>query len=205
MRGTPPVGRIESRSVYRGSVLDVREDVVRYPDGSIGTLEVVRHGGAAAALPVYGPGEWDGGTEPAVLLLRQYRYMGGGMLWEIPAGRLEPGESPEACARRELEEEAGLLAGELIPMASLLTTPGFTDEVIHVFAATGLARGRAVPEPHEFLERCEMPLREAWAMVRSGEIVDAKTVTALLMARAFPELWGGENRRADNDSAGRGV
>lgn len=204
--GASPVGRIESRSVYRGNVLDVREDRVRYPDGSVGKLEVIRHPGAAAALPLYRPGEWDGGTAAAVVLLRQYRYMGGGTLWEIPAGKLDPGESPEACARRELEEEAGLVAGNLTPMTALLTTPGFTDEVIHLFAATGLRQGHADPEAHEFLECREIEFGAALEMVRRGEIVDAKTVTALLMASAFPELWASvPAAEVGNDLPGQGV
>jgi ADP-ribose pyrophosphatase len=203
--GSTRVGRIASRSVFKGRILDVREDEVRYPDGSVGTLEVIRHQGAAAVLPVYRPGEWCGGTGAAVVLLRQYRYAAGRTLWEIPAGRLDSGESPVDCARRELEEEAGLRAREMRRLTTLFTTPGFTDEVIHLFVASGLEEGSAAPEEHEFLERHEMPLEEAMRLVRDGLISDGKTVCALLMAAAFPDRGTPDTELGNNDSSPVGV
>ncbi len=178
-------GLLRSTPVFRGSVLDVRVDRVRYPDGSEGSLEIVRHRGAAAALPVFRPGEWPRGEEAAVVLIRQYRHATGGFLWELPAGKLDDGESPEHCAARELEEEVGLVAATLEPLGAIWTTPGFSDEVIHLFAALELAPGRQAHEAHEFIECHELPLAEALARVRSGEIRDAKTVVALLLAERF--------------------
>ena len=178
-------GTIETRSVFRGRVLDVNVEHVRYPDGSDGQLEIVRHRGAAAALPVYRPGEWPGGPDAAVILIRQHRHATGGYLWELPAGKLDDGESPKSCAARELEEETGVRAKELRHLTTIWTTPGFTDERIHLFLATGLERGRVALEAHEFIERHEMPLQEAVERVRSGEIDDAKTMIALLLADRF--------------------
>lgn len=179
----------KSRSVFRGRVLDVREDTVRLPNGSEAVLEIVRHRGAAAVLPVYRPEECGAGTGPDVLLLRQYRYAAGATLWEAPAGKLDGGESPESCARRELEEEAGVTADRLIHLMPLLTTPGFSDERVHLFLATGLREGLQELEEHEVIECHRMALSTAVARVESGEIVDAKTVCLVLMAALSPGLW----------------
>jgi len=175
-------GTIETRPVFRGRVLDLNIEHVRYPDGSEGRLEIVRHRGAAAALPLYRPGEWSGGPEAAVILIRQHRHATGGYLWELPAGKLDDGESPQSCAARELQEEIGVRANELRHLTTIWTTPGFTDERIHLFLATGLKPGQTALEAHEFIERHEMPLQEAVDLVRSGEIDDAKTMIALLLA-----------------------
>ncbi|MDT8436706.1 MAG: NUDIX hydrolase [Gemmatimonadota bacterium] len=188
MNDEPPAGpgeepgAIESRSIFRGRLLDVRVDRVRFPDGSEGRMEVVRHGGAAAALPLHESGHATGRDAPAVTLIRQYRYATGGPLWEVPAGRLDPGEAPAHCAARELEEETGLRAGTLASLGTIWTTPGFTDEVVHLFLATELRPGRRAHERHEFIECHEMPLTEALEMIDRGEIADAKTVAALLLA-----------------------
>ncbi len=188
-RNTDAAGVTESRSVYRGNILDVREDTVRFPDGSEGVLEIVRHRGAAAVLPLYAPEDGADGTGPDVILLRQYRYAAGGTLWEAPAGKLDEGESPETCAARELEEEAGVKAARLVRLTTLLTTPGFSDERIHLFLATGLEEGEQALEEHEVIECFRMPLARAVEMVLSGEIVDGKTVSLLLMVAALPDLW----------------
>jgi ADP-ribose pyrophosphatase len=173
--------RIHRRPVHRGRIVDLGIDTVRFPDGSTGELEMIHHSGAAAVLPVL-----DDGDDPQVVLVRQYRYASGGYLYEVPAGRPDhPDEPWEECARRELREETGLEAGELRRLTSIWTTPGFTDERIHLFLATGLRAGETRYDADEFMETVTMPLSEALAKVRDGEIDDAKTVCTLLYAAGF--------------------
>jgi ADP-ribose pyrophosphatase len=182
-------GRLSGRSAYKGRVFEVMLDRVRFPDGSEGDLEIIRHSGAAAVLPLLHPGEWEG-TGAGVVLLRQYRYAADGYIWEVPAGKLDAGETPEECARRELDEEAGLRARDLRFLTTILTTPGFTDEKIHLFLAGGLREGEMRHEGSEFIECHRMPLRRALELTQTGEISDAKTVCTLLYAAAFEDLAG---------------
>jgi ADP-ribose pyrophosphatase len=173
---------ISTRRIYTGRVINLDVDHVRFPDGSSGDLEIIRHPGASAVLPFLG--NW-AGTDPEVLLIRQYRYAADRYLYEIPAGRLNTGESPESCARRELLEETGCSAREVSFLTSMYTTPGFTDERIHLFVASGLARGVTQHEADEFIEVVTMPLSQALKMVEAGEIQDAKTALGLLFAAGF--------------------
>ena len=121
-------------------------------------------------------------SQERVCLLRQYRHAAGGWLWELPAGKLEPGEAAQLTAQRELEEEAGLQAVEWRRLGETLTTPGFCDEVIHLFLARQLSRVPARPQTHELIEVHWLPLGTAVAQVHSGEIRDAKTMLGLLLA-----------------------
>lgn len=173
-------GRIGGRRAFTGSVVAVDVDRVRFPDGSEGELEMIRHPGAAAVVPLRE--EPGAGSPPSVLLLRQYRYAADGFIWEIPAGKLAEGEEAEACARRELEEEAGVRAGVLRHLTTIYTTPGFTDERIHLFVARDLQPGRRAHEASEFIESREIPFPRVLRMVEAGEIVDGKSVAALLYA-----------------------
>lgn len=177
--GNGPGGerRRARRHVFDGRLLRVFVDRVELPDGTRAEREVVAHPDAAAVLA-----QFDRDGAPTVVLVRQYRYAAGERLWELPAGTLEDGETPEACARRELEEETGLRADELEPLAAVYTSPGFTDERVHLFLARNPERGAPRPEDDERLERRELPLEDAVAMAERGEIRDAKTVTALMMA-----------------------
>lgn len=174
--------QLSSRRIYTGRVVTLDLDTVRYPDGSTGELEMIRHPGAAAVVPLASDPQ---GPDPAVLLIRQYRYAAGGPLWEIPAGRLSPGEDPAACARRELLEEAGVTADRLERLTTIWTTPGFTDEAIHLFWATELKTGKHAREADEFIEVVAKPLSEVLAGIRNGEIRDAKTVVAILYMAGF--------------------
>lgn len=173
-------GKIGGRRVYNGRIIGVDLDEVRFPDGSVGTLEMIRHPGASAVVPLLGDG-----PDPEVVLIRQYRYAAEGFLYEVPAGRLDPGETPEACARRELQEETGYQAAAISRLFTMYTTPGFTDERIHLFVATGLTAGEAAREADEFLELVPMPLSRALALIEQGAIQDAKTALALLYTAEF--------------------
>ena len=175
--------QLESRRVYTGRVVRLDVDTVRFPDGSTGELEIIRHPGAAAIVPC--PSDPEGDPDPTILLIRQYRYAAGGPLWEIPAGTLDPGEDAETCARRELLEEAGVTAGRLQRLTSIWTTPGFTDEVIHLYLASGLTAGTPSRERDEFIEVVPQPLSQVLTRIRDGEVRDAKTVVAILYMARF--------------------
>ena len=159
--------------VYSGRVLDLDVDEVEEPGGVRGTREVVRQPGSVAALPVHDDGR--------LVLVRQYRYPVDTHVWELPAGRLDPGETPDEGARRELEEEVGLRARSLEPLLVFWTTPGFCDEVMHLFRATGLESVPPRPEEDEDIEAAIFTLAEAQAMMTRGEIREGKTVVALLL------------------------
>lgn len=175
-------GLVVSREVHRGRVITVAAETVRFPDGSTGTLDVVHHPGASAVLPVLGAMDSE---DPAILLIRQYRHAAGTWLLEVPAGRLDAGESPDACAHRELREETGCTASQMLPLTTILTTPGFSNERIHLFIAAGLSRGESSREADEFIEPVTLSLSDALEKVRIGEITDAKTVISLLFAAGY--------------------
>ena len=174
--------RIATRRVYTGRVINLDVDTVRFPNGTTGDLEMVRHPGASAVVPFLSDPT---GDDPQLLLIRQYRYAAERYLFEIPAGRLDPGETPDACARRELREETGCMAERVEQMTTIYTTPGFTDERIHLFMAVGLTRGADAREADEFIEVEAMPLSRALSLVEEGEIQDAKTALGLLFAAGF--------------------
>jgi ADP-ribose pyrophosphatase len=161
-------------SRYRGAFLEMVTEEVQLPNGKTATLDLIRHPGASAVVPFL--------DSEHVLLIRQHRHAAGGTIYEVPAGKLEPGEAPETCALRELEEETGQRAGRIEALASILTTPGFTDERIHLFAAFDL---EAVPtrlDPDEIIEVVPMSFEEALSLVWSGELSDAKSALALIHA-----------------------
>ena len=176
------LGKQSSRRVYTGRVINLDVDTVEFPNGTTGELEMIRHPGASAIVPFLSDPR---GPDPHLLLIRQYRYAAGGYMYEIPAGRLDAGELPVDCARRELKEETGCTAGSLEHMYTMYTTPGFTDERIHLFLATDLTRGNTAHEADEFLTVEPVALTKALAMIKSGELNDGKTASAILFAAGF--------------------
>lgn len=158
--------------LYRGKIIDLCQQTVVLPNGATTEVEIVRHPGGAAVVAVDAAGR--------VCLLRQYRPALAQWLWELPAGRLEPGEAPEATIRRELEEEAGLRAEVWRPLGKIISSPGVFTEAVHLFEARELRSIPAKPEAHEVFEVHWVPLAEALTWIRSGEISDAKTIVGLL-------------------------
>lgn len=165
---------LDRRTVFEGKVVRLYLDRVLLPDGQEAEREVVRHWGAVGMVPLDGKGR--------VILVRQYRHAPGEELLEIPAGKLSPGEDPLHCAERELLEEVGCRAGRWIKLASFYTSPGFSDEMLHLYLALDLQEGEATPEEDEFLEVIRLPLEEALQKVESGEVKDSKTVAGLALA-----------------------
>jgi ADP-ribose pyrophosphatase len=182
MSNLSPTNRISTDRVYDGRIVRVDLDVVEAPDGSEIRLEIVRHPGAAAIVPLLSAID---AADPSILLIRQYRYATNGYIWEIPAGVLEPGETPAECASRELLEEVGATAEEIQHLTTIYTTPGFTDEQIHLFLATGISVGDTQHEGDEFIEVEARPLSHILRMIRDGEIVDSKSISALLFTAGF--------------------
>ncbi|MEA2602785.1 MAG: ADP-ribose pyrophosphatase [Acidobacteriota bacterium] len=166
--------RLSSREVFRGRTVKLDVDRVRLPNGKEMDFELIHHVGAAAVVPVTEDGE--------VLLVRQYRYATGGYLLEVPAGKLDPGEAPETCAARELEEETGFRPTKMKPLGWIWTTPGFADEKIWLYLATGLEPAQQGLEDDEVLSLERLPFAEAVDKAARGEIHDSKTVCALLRA-----------------------
>lgn len=162
-------GKIQT--IYKGRVVTLNLETVTLPNGLSVELEVVRHPGAAAIVPLK--------DKDTVVLIRQYRLAAGGYIYEIPAGKLHPGEDPAQCAARELEEEIGCRAGRLDKIATFFTAPGFTDEVMHLYVARELAVGTQALDGDEVLEIVEMPLEKAMAYILDGTIRDGKTMIGL--------------------------
>jgi len=170
--------------IHQGRIIRLEEHTVEFPDGSEGKLDVVRHPGAAAVVPFL---DDPAGTDPRILLIRHFRHAAGGWLWEIPAGKLDAGESahPERCALRELREETGYSAESVTHLLSIVTTPGFSDEVIHLYMATGLTKGTHAREADEFMELHELRLSKVRKMILDKEITDGKSLVALLFVQCY--------------------
>jgi ADP-ribose pyrophosphatase len=164
-----------TKNIFTGKVITLNIDTVTLPNGVTIDLEMIRHPGAAAVVPLKG--------NETVVLIKQFRHAAGGFIYEIPAGKLDAGEDPLHCAARELEEEIGYIPGRLERLASILTAPGFTDEVIHIYKATEMTPGRQRLDRDEVLEILEIPLKEAIRMIGAGQIRDAKTIVGLQLVR----------------------
>jgi ADP-ribose pyrophosphatase len=163
--------------LFRGLVVDIEQMEVRIGDKGWHTYQIVRHPGGVGVLPLH-----DDGT---VTLIRQLRPATNGRLLEIPAGRLNRGEEPAACGRREMTEETGLRAERLETLGIYRSSPGVFDEVIHLFLGRGLTQGEAEPEHYEEIETVRLPLEEALQRAADGQINDGKTIVALFRAKAL--------------------
>ncbi|MEX2154312.1 MAG: NUDIX hydrolase [Gemmatimonadaceae bacterium] len=173
---------LSSRRVYTGRVINVDIDTVRFPNGTVGELEIVRHPGASAVIPFLSdPSSGD----PQILLIKQYRHAADDFIYEIPAGKLDGNEDPAECARRELKEETGCTAERIEHLYTFYTTPGFTDERIHAYMANGLTRGHFSHEKDEFLSLETVTLSQALELIKTGELQDAKTALAILYVAGF--------------------
>jgi ADP-ribose pyrophosphatase len=160
-----------SKRIYKGRIVTLDVDTVTLPNGATIELEMIHHPGAAAVVPIK--------NNDTVILIKQFRYAAGGYIYEIPAGKLNPGEDPKVCAARELEEEIGYRAASLELLTSILTTPGFTDEVIHIYEGTGLSLAKQQLDHDEVIEIIELPLEKAIAQIQDGIIRDGKTIVGL--------------------------
>lgn len=166
--------RFKNEQRIIGKILTVRHDVVKLPDGREATRDVVEHPGAVAIVPITAAGE--------VVLVRQYRYPVATPLLEVPAGKLDKGEPPEACAHRELEEETGYRAGSLEHLATFFTAPGFTDEKMHLYLARDLSQTAQNTDGDEFIDIEYYSGAQIKKLLADKEIIDAKTIIGLLMA-----------------------
>ncbi len=165
----------KSKLMYKGVVIDVYRDTVELPNGNTAVLDLAKHPGASAIVPVTDDGKF--------VLIKQLRHAVGGYLYEIPAGKLDkPGEDPLTCAKRELAEETGYSAGAWKKLISINTTPGFSNEVIHLYLATGLVAGKTAHEEDEIIELQIFSRKEVEKMIDDGKITDAKTLVGLFFA-----------------------
>jgi ADP-ribose pyrophosphatase len=173
---------VSTERLYSGRIINLDRDTIQFPDQSTGQLEMIRHPGASAVVPFL---DEPRAPDPRIYLIRQFRHAANGYIWEIPAGRLDPGETPATCAQRELEEEIGMTADVLARLTTIYTTPGFTDEKIHLFLAHELKKGTHKREADEFMEVQTRRWSEAMNMIRNGEILDGKTLVALMFIQGF--------------------
>jgi ADP-ribose pyrophosphatase len=164
---------LASEEIFRGRIVELFVDTIR-EGATTYRREVVRHPGGACAVALF--------PDETIALVKQYRHPPARFVLELPAGKLEPGESPEECARRELEEEVGVVAGSFEPLAAFYTTPGFCSEKLWVFLATDLVETSRAHESDEIIEVVRLPLRRALSLIEAGEIEDAKTIIGLLLA-----------------------
>lgn len=163
------------RTIYEGRVIRLNVEHVRLPNGADAELEIIHHPGGAAVVAV--------NDSRQLCLLRQYRHAAGGWLWELPAGKLDPGEQPLFTAQRELQEEAGMCANDWQSLGKIISSPGVFTEVIHLFLARSLSQVPAQTEAQEVIEVHWLAWADAWRMAQSGEIEDAKTLAGLLRAQ----------------------
>lgn len=166
---------LESNQVFDGKLLKVYSDTVLLPNGDKSTREWIKHPGAVAVVPILDDGK--------IAMVKQYRYPMGKITLEIPAGKLDADESPEHCVMRELKEETGYTTCDIKKLTAIATTVGFSNELIHLYMAKNLVEGEQCPDEDEFINVEKYTYKELEQMIQSGEIIDAKTIVALLMIK----------------------
>ncbi len=168
---------IQSKPIYQGRVFSVRKDEVRLPNGHVSELDIVDHPGAVILLPV----DQDG----RIWFIRQFRYSAGEILLELPAGTMEAGETAENCALREIREETGMRAGRIQKIGEFFMAPGYSNEYLYLFLAEDLAPDPLKGDEDEVIQVEPMEISQAFKMAEGGEVRDAKTLAALLIARQY--------------------
>ena len=168
---------IKSEGIFRGKALNLQRESVRYPDGRVATIELIKHGGSVAIVPMDEKG--------VVWFVRQYRHPVGKMLLEIPAGTLEGGERPEDCAAREVREEIGMAADRLEKIGEFYVAPGYSSELMHIFFATKLRPDPLEQDANEYIQVEKFPVEQVYEMIGQGKIHDAKTIAAFSLTRPF--------------------
>lgn len=163
---------IETKTIFNGKIVKLREDQVILSNGNKATREVVEHNGAVAVLPINEDGD--------LFLVKQFRKPVEQEILELPAGKLEVGEDPQDCAIRELEEEIGYRAGDIKKLTSFYTSPGFSNEIIHIFVASDLKKTQINRDDDELMDILEMSFEKVKNMIYNGKIIDAKTIVGIL-------------------------
>jgi ADP-ribose pyrophosphatase len=168
---------LSSEAVYKGRVFDVYREELAYPDGRSFQMDIIQHNGAVVVVPLDQQGR--------IIFVRQYRHAVGQHLIELPAGTLELGEDPLVCALRELREETGMAAEEFVPLGEILPAPGYSNEIMHLYFARQLTPSPLPQDEDEILEPLKIPVQQAFEMIASGKIPDAKTQVALFLAKPY--------------------
>ena len=181
---------LSHKDIFKGRVFDVQLHQVLLPNGSKDTREVVLHQGGACVLPI--------DDEQNIYLVKQFRYPFGKEIFEVPAGKINDGEQPLECAKRELSEETGFTAESIEPLAVAYATPAYCSEILSIYVATGLKKGQQKLDEGEFLEVVKIPYTKAYDMVLNGEIPDAKTQIAILRAKKIIDDMNEQNGNVNN-------
>ena len=176
---------VSRETVFQGKIVTLHLDRVQMPNGTMAERELVAHPGGVGVVALT--------PDDKVIMVRQFRKPLEKVIWEIPAGKLDPGEEPETCGRRELEEETGYRAKSFVSLGYMYPSPGFTDEVTHIYLARELYRGESHPDPDEYLDVVAVPFSEILEKVMQNEINDAKTVAGIL--KAWHIIQSGDLRR----------
>jgi len=169
--------KISSKEIFKGEIIKLYLDKVKLPNEKIATREKVSHPGAVGIVPV--------NKENKIFLVRQFRYPVSEILMEIPAGKIDKNEKPLECARRELKEEIGAVGGKLIHLITFYSSPGFCDEIMHLYLAVGFVKEKNNLEDDEFLQVVELRMEDAFSFIKSGKIKDAKTIIGILFAQYY--------------------